>query len=320
MSNRFGAFLVMVLIGASLMGSSSASAATEFGDPCVADEVTESGPVTLFEISAAANPLPPAAPSAGVITKWKVNVIPVPASIQETLKILRLDAGAKSAQIIAEDPRTVFGGSNSFDVRIPVQAGDRLATFGPSEFGTLYCETTDINAIAGFAGGGGGVGASATYSELPIMARIPVFATLEPDADNDGFGDETQDGCPQSAAIQTECPVVIVDSFALRQKNSIVVLVSTSTAAPVTVSGTAKLPKGGKKASSSAKAKLKKLTKNVPSGKLVRFKLKLPGSLKSALASLPRGKSITVKLQANATNVAGQVSKDKSKLKLKGGS
>jgi hypothetical protein len=152
------------------------------------------------------------------------------------------------------------------------------------------------------------------------MARIPVFATLEPDADNDGFGDETQDRCPQSAAIQTECPVVIVDSYALRQKSSIMVLVSTSEAAPVSVSGTAKLPKGGGKAKSSAQAKLKKLTKNVPSGKLVRFKLKLPGSLKSALASLPRGKSITVKLQANATNVAGQVSKDKSKLKLKGGS
>jgi hypothetical protein len=97
-----------------------------------------------------------------------------------------------------------------------------------------------------------------------------------------------------------------------------VVLVSTDESAPVTVSGTAKLPKGAKKASASAKAKLKKVTHKVPAGKLVRFTLKFPGNLKSALRSLPRGKSLTVQLQATAKNVAGQVSKDKSKLKLKG--
>jgi hypothetical protein len=210
---------------------------------------------------------------------------------------------------------------SSHDTRIPIQAGDHLGLFGgPNETdAVLLCKSESEADVIGAFKGNVPVGTSQTFETVP-KAQIPAVGVIEPDADNDGFGDETQDGCPQSAAIQTECPVVIVDSFALRQKNSIVVLVSTSTAAPVTVSGTAKLPKGGKKASSSAKAKLKKLTKNVPSGKLVRFKLKLPGSLKSALASLPRGKSITVKLQANATNVAGQVSKDKSKLKLKGGS
>ena len=29
---------------------------------------------------------------------------------------------------------------------------------------------------------------------------------LEPDADRDGFGDETQDGCSVSATSQTVCP------------------------------------------------------------------------------------------------------------------
>ena len=31
--------------------------------------------------------------------------------------------------------------------------------------------------------------------------------TLEPDADGDGFGDETQDGCPTEPATQGECQV-----------------------------------------------------------------------------------------------------------------
>jgi hypothetical protein len=64
--------------------------------------------------------------------------------------------------------------------------------------------------------------------------------------------------------------------------------------------------------------KLKKVKKTVAPGKLVSFTLKFPGSLKAAVRSLPRGRSITVKLQAQAKNVAGQVFTDKTKVKLKG--
>ena len=32
-----------------------------------------------------------------------------------------------------------------------------------------------------------------------------VAGTIEPDADGDGFGDETQDGCPSQAVSQGAC-------------------------------------------------------------------------------------------------------------------
>jgi hypothetical protein len=36
----------------------------------------------------------------------------------------------------------------------------------------------------------------------------PIRATIEADADHDGFGDETQDQCPTDATTQGPCPVV----------------------------------------------------------------------------------------------------------------
>ncbi len=37
------------------------------------------------------------------------------------------------------------------------------------------------------------------------MRRANIAATLEPDADGDGFGDDTQDACPTSAATNNDC-------------------------------------------------------------------------------------------------------------------
>jgi hypothetical protein len=42
--------------------------------------------------------------------------------------------------------------------------------------------------------------------DIAFSVIIPLNADLEPDADGDGFGDITQDGCPTSAATQGACP------------------------------------------------------------------------------------------------------------------
>jgi hypothetical protein len=68
----------------------------------------------------------------------------------------------------------------------------------------------------------------------------------------------------------------------------------------------------------SAQAKLKAVTKTVTPGKLNRFSLNFPATLKEAIAALPSGKTITVKLQASATDLAGRKATDKAQLKIKG--
>jgi hypothetical protein len=306
-------------LAASLLGASTASAATEIGDACTADNEF-SAPVTFFEASAPSNPLPLAVPSAGVLTKWKVNLIPeVPFTFSQTLKVLRLNTAAHTALVIGETNATIVSGSNTIDARIPVQAGDRVSIFGAGFVETLVCTTPGVeNLIGGFGGNGGGVGSSNPYIELPEEFRVPVAAVIEPDADGDGYGDETQDKCPQSAAVQAECPLVVLDAYPVPGKNKVVVLVSTSNEASVTVSGSVKLPKAATSASASAVAKLKKVTRKVTPGKIGRFTLKFPGSLKQALGDLPAGKKLKLKITASAKNVAGQVSKDKTTLKLKG--
>jgi len=66
------------------------------------------------------------------------------------------------------------------------------------------------------------------------------------------------------------------------------------------------------------KITLKAGAKTVPPGKLLRFKLKFNAKLKKRLRELPPSKKLTLKITASATNVAGQVSTDKIKAKLKG--
>ena len=49
-------------------------------------------------------------------------------------------------------------------------------------------------------------GSSIPYTNDPAV-RFNIAASLEADADNDGFGDETQDQCPTEATTQGPCPV-----------------------------------------------------------------------------------------------------------------
>jgi hypothetical protein len=320
LSKRFIAGVLGAMAAISLVGASAASGATQFGDPCVADEGAPAGAVTIFQLAAPASPFPTSAPISGVVTKWTLNLIspegePIPPVITQTLKVLRINAAAKTATAIGEDTRLVGSGANAFDTRIPVQAGDRLGLFGPgssaAEIGTLYCETSSPADIFGAIEGAAPQGSASPYEESAGEARVPVVAVLEPDLDNDGFGDETQDKCPQSAALQTACPSIVLSASSIVKKGLVTVLVTSTSQAPVTVVGTAKLGKG-------KSATLKGGTQVVAPGAIARFTLLFPKTLKSKLKELSTKQRLTLNLTATATNVAGQPSSKALKVKLKG--
>ncbi|MGC1166027.1 MAG: hypothetical protein WA862_07960 [Solirubrobacterales bacterium] len=308
MSGKLIGLVAAVLTMVSLIGASVASAATEFGDNCTATAVaTESEPTTLFDLAASGNPLPVVAPSAGIITKWKINSGPSPISAQ-TLKVLRPN-GVKTVQTVGEATQTPSAGQNTFDTRIPVQTGDRLALFTPTGF--LVCETAEENLLGGFLGGGGGVGSTNPFVEVSTKARIPVSAVIEPDADNDGFGDETQDKCPQNATAQAACPVIALSASAIAKKGLATVLITSGTQAPVTVTGAVKLGKG-------KSANLNGGTQVVAPGAIARFTLLFPRSLRSKLKQLSPKRALTLNLTATAVNVTGQPSTTPLKVKLRG--
>jgi len=313
MRTKLVGFLAGMLIAVSALGATSAAAATEFGDSCVANDVTGVS-ATLFEITANSNALPTTAPSAGVITSWK-SILAAPVSVPQTLEVLR-PTSPTTVQIVGESAQNITEGLNAFATRIPVQAGDRLGLFGGSEFGNLVCELEGINLIGGFGGSGGGVGSTISFFEIEAR-RIPVSAILEPDADNDGYGDETQDKCPQNAATQGPCPVVpTVAPIALSTSSTVKktlanVLVTSNSQAPVTVAGTVKLGKGKSAALSGG-------TQVVVPGAIAKFTLLFPEKLKAKLKQLSPKQFLWLNLAATAPNSAGVIGASSLKVKLKG--
>ena len=156
------------------------------------------------------------------------------------------------------------------------------------------------------------MGSTVTFVTIPVSeARIPLFATLEPDADNDGYGDETQDACPQSASAQAACPVVSLNVSTTKAKKLVNVIVTSNAAASVTVNGKVNLG-GGKK------VKLKGGTKAVNPGSFTKFKLKFPAKLLDRLEELSPKQSLTLKITSTAPNIAAAPTKKTVKVKLKG--
>jgi len=305
--------LTISLVLAAIGLASPAAAAVQFGSNCTGIE-GEPGFTVLDLAHSSGEPLPVTAPIGGVITQGKTTyeeVVP-PRPISVTLQVYR-PAGANQFTLVGQAPSTpVSPGANAFATRVPVQAGDHLgfSVQSSGEAVGLFCRTFDSGDLVAYTEDPPPLGGSATFGTADEF-RAPLAAVIEPDADNDGYGDESQDGCPQSAAFQTACPLVVLDSSAKAGKKAVTVSIAASTEGSVAVKGVARLGKG-------KKATLKAKAKTVFPGKLASFKLNFSAKLIKRLKELEPSKKLTLKVTASATNVAGQVSKDKLKVKLKG--
>jgi len=297
----------------SLAAAPSASAATEFGSLCT--PTTAMSNITLVQLAAALGGAPLAAPVSGVLTKWKSS-FPAPASFAQKMKILRPTGAPNQFQTIAEDSRSLAAGENVFEVRLPIKAGDRLGLYGITPAGALACTGKAGDVTAEFKGDAT-TGSVNTFTPLGPALAVPVAGVIEPDADGDGYGDETQDKCPQSAAFQSECPVVSLDALAVAGRGSATALVTTSTRAQVTVTGTVRLPKAGKK----GKAKTLRLSapvQTVEQGRLGRFALIFPKSLKKTLKAMAPKTSLALTVTVAATDVVNRLTTTTLLVKLRG--
>ena len=98
---------------------------------------------------------------------------------------------------------------NTFQTHLSVKAGDVLGnnSKSPADNASYFPAPGEsfIDLQPGLADGGMG-----TFVAEADPLRLNISAVLEPDADQDGFGDETQDQCPANAATQGPCPVTAV--------------------------------------------------------------------------------------------------------------
>ena len=315
--------IAATVVVSSLALAPSALAITEVGNDCEAN-IIEVGATILPLATSSESSLPIGVPAAGIATKWKVRSIPGTDIHTERLKVFRPTSDPRSFQVVAESNlEDTTGGLSSFDIGIPVQSGDRFGVSGKPGEGAIACAPRPGD-VEGRLTGDPPLGSTPSFAESET-SQAAVSAIVEPDSDNDGYGDETQDKCPQSAAYQSECPVVALGARGTAYRKSIVLSVSASLDAPVTASGQVGWgfkPKPKGKAQISAKhhliVGLNGGTQTVEPGQIVSFKVNLPRLVRHRLLGIAPQESLKAKLTVSTPNIAGADSVRRVTVKLKG--
>ena len=148
-----------------------------------------------------------AAPASGVITSWSYLASATPPA-QLRLKLGRVSGSTAfviAGQSDIQEP--VPNMLNTYPTRLPAQAGDLIGIYQSKK--NAPCGESTPGYFARFVADTDVPPGPTPIDFGPISDfKLDVGAILEPDVDQDGFGDETQDACPSNAAAQGACPVV----------------------------------------------------------------------------------------------------------------
>lgn len=141
----------------------------------------------------------------GVITAWRTSTGSGP------VKLRLFSLGGSGVTPVAEsDTEHLTPTVTSFPTRIPVAGGERLglSVLPGASLSDCYSDTTSLGVQdTMFLAQAGPLGVDEPVVDGSNATLLNVAVTLEPDADGDGYGDETQDGCPGDAAAHGPCPI-----------------------------------------------------------------------------------------------------------------
>jgi hypothetical protein len=297
----------LIAVGALMVAPMGASAATQIGETFTP---TSDCSVDRTRLQSGSPGAQYAAPSTGVITRWNFEAGASPPQVK--FKVGR-PAGGADFTIIGESTLMTPVASpplNSYLTQIPVQAGDVIG---------LY--TTTVSSDCGRAQAGysfhfknGDVMPPTTTTFSPFGGfQLDVAALLEPDADQDGFGDESQDKCVGTPGTANGCPsTVTIDK--LKQKGTKPKVKVTTT---VPGAGTLEVGSPSDPALASAAAKrLKPVTTTLTATTKQQLKLTLKLT-KSAIGKLENAGKLKLKVKAVYTPVGGPPGSQTKKTKLK---
>ena len=157
-----------------------------------------------------------------VVTTWGTSTGADAGSAE--LKVFRPlhepDEGAETYLVIGADgPYPVAANTApSYPTREPirVQGGDMVGLAASETNCQYFLPGQEAFAFEEFRPGSNPpTGFSGTFASIEKERGLQVTATLEPDEDGDGFGDETQDACPKDPAARAmPCPVPVVPPVA----------------------------------------------------------------------------------------------------------
>ena len=179
----------------------------------------------------------------GVLTSWRFHSSGDAAAGAVRLKIFRYTGTGTDLvfKVLAESSLKTLEPDTAYDFkeRIPVDQGDLLGltAVGDAEVGITVPGTPE-NRLAQFGGGDIPPGDTGTATIAWPDLRPSVAATVESDADGDGFGDDTQDKCPVDRTTQAVCQF----SFGRLKRN----MKRGTAVLPVTVPGAGTLSLSGR--------------------------------------------------------------------------
>jgi Domain of unknown function DUF11 len=193
-----GVTVALVLAGTGLtVGASSAGAAVTIGASSTAT-ATCTHPIVELQVSSASTASYVVPDGGGVITSWHVGD---GGSGGVKLKLFAPTADPKTFVVAGQSAVEMQSGTgaNVYGTRIPVRGGEHLGLLSVSgTTGCLFSTSAGADAVVqDFPAPDTPNGSSEFFAFAPFGPyRVNVTATIEADADGDGFGDETQDACP----------------------------------------------------------------------------------------------------------------------------
>ena len=251
-------------------------------------------------------------PIDGVITHWGVNKVGT--GVDSNLgpdrrqrdELRQLDRSQRCGPIIIAQQNVV---NESGRERLAIKAGEGIGFATGGGGGGALCNTLDPGDTVGYSNTFFGPGGS--YAESIATAyRIPVFATVEADVDKDGYGDDTQDKCPQSAALQNPCPVLAISQQLAAAKGAIAITAAASVDTSLTATAKVKVPKLGQKKAATVTFASKATA--FSAGQIKSIKLKLPSRVKDALAATKKSKKLKFTVTLAGSGLSNTASSVKS--------
>ena len=244
-----------------------------------------------------------AAPQAGVLTSWSFQA---PASPPQLKFKVGRPAGGNNFTIVGDSPVETMtpNALNTFPIRIPVLAGDVIGYFHGGPSGGDQCLRNAAPTFSTrFVNVDPAPGSTMTYGTVGAL-QVDMAALLEPDADQDAYGDESQDRCVGTAGTFSGCPsTVTLDR--LQQKKRKPKLVVTAT-----------VPGAGLLTVGAGQSSLNSVTQAVTSAARQQFVLTL-SLTKPAKRKLKNKGKLKLQVSVTYTPEGGPAASQTGKIKLR---
>lgn len=136
--------------------------------------------------------------TSGVITSWRVQSGSAGGAVK--LRVLRQTVPGQYRAIATSGQETTVVGLGTYASRVPIQAGDVIGVDNDNS-ALIFTQTAAASYFFNPAIADGAAETPKTSAAAAVLLLL-ANATIEADVDQDGFGDETQDGCPSDRTKQ----------------------------------------------------------------------------------------------------------------------